>query len=184
MSDSILKQTAALREEALRALQSSPEFAAFRALDDAVFAMGGLRRVLGAVREAGEEAKPNLSHIPHKYHPGQPPKRITQPDAAEECLRETGRPMTVGDLIKLVEGKGITFSGTDPVASFGSQLSRNGDRFESRRIDGQSYWWLRGMAWPSSGSEAPDLPLEQGSDASVSHSSQEGGDAHAATIAN
>jgi len=179
MADSLLKSAEALRATAYEALKASEPFRAFKAMDDAVAAMGG-RRLLsplsgvtlnGVVVAAGTAAPPNPP----------PRRRLSQGDAAEIILREQGKPLVLTELLARVPEKGVTVGGENAQMNFGSTLSRDA-RFYSFRRDGLYYWWLSGVDLPQPfKNEAPDLPLQDGSGASSSQPSQEGGDAHAAT---
>lgn len=182
MTDSMLDRTEALRQEAYEDLQGSEQFRAFKALDDAVAAMGGKRQlaVLGDI---------SIALISSKA-PGAEPKtrqrkrrRVSQGDAAEIVLNEKARPMTSAELLAVVPEKGVTVGGKDAQMNFGSTLSRD-PRFYSYRRDGLYYWWLKAKPLPARTNEAPDLALHAGSGASPSKSNQEGGEGHAATSLN
>jgi hypothetical protein len=175
MTDSMRERTEGLRKEAFVALQQCPEFRAYKALDDAVVAMGGDRQ-LTAPREV------TFNSVIAEIVADARQRRMSQADGAEVVLREQGRPMPSVDLMPAVGSKGVTVStGPNALINFGSTMSRD-KRFYSFRHEGVYYWWLRGVPLPSPfKNEAPDLPLQVGSDASSSNSSQEGGDANAAT---
>lgn len=183
MTDSMMNRIEALRNEAYQALQESEAFRAFKALDEAVGAMGGNRHLYaqgsfamrtgitinGApIREAVR--RPDLNPPPRK--------RVSQAEAAEMVLKEKRRPMTSAELLTLVPEKGVTVGGEKPLMSFGSTLSRD-PRFVNIRHEGLYYWWLKALGPPPEMNEAPDLLREDGSDASSSISSQEGGEGHA-----
>jgi hypothetical protein len=181
MTETMLNRTEALRQEALEALQQSEQFRAYKALDDAVAAMGGQRH-MAVQSEATLNGAPIRQAV--KRPEINPParRRVSQAEAAEMVLKEKGRPMTSAELMAAVPEKGVTVGGDKPLMSFGSTLSRD-PRFINYRRDGLYYWWLKAKPMPANTNEAPDLPLQQGSDASSVSSSQEGGDAHAATTA-
>lgn len=160
MTDSPRSKTEALRDELFGELEATEIYKATLALDDAVFAMGGQRRLprKGSVVINVRERPRAVIQGPSASATG-PAGKLSQPDAAKAALLEAGKPMTVRELIPVVTQKGIAFTANDPIASLGSQLSRNPDMFESRRMEGQYYWWLKGQAWPDGIS--PDLPLEE-----------------------
>lgn len=182
MTDSILPKIEALRKEAFDALQASEPFRVFKALDDAVAAVGGKRLL-------AEQGGVTLNGVPLKTFQAEAEvrrqrerKRMSQADGAETVLKEQGRPLPGHELIKAVQEKGVTVSsGKNALINFGSTMSRD-KRFYSLRHDGTYYWWLAGVDLPAPfKNEAPDLPLQVGSSASPSFSSQEGGESHAAT---
>lgn len=152
MSDSAIERTASLRDDLLTELQQTDLYKAVQALDDAVFALGGARKLPPKIPFARTRTRP-----PHLDESADAPPsasslaiagRPSQPDAAAQALKAAGRPLSVRDLLPLVTQLGVVFAASDPVASLGSQLSRNPDRFESRRINGQSLWWLKFEPWP------------------------------------
>ena len=176
MRDSPLDRTVAIRDELFVQLQELDLFKATQALDDAVFALGGQRRLprKGGITWAPGSGKTITASVltrttPVAYDNTAPAswEKLTQPDAAELALKQAGKPMPARDLLAVLSDKGLVLSASDPVASFGSQLSRNPDRFINRRIDGVHYWWLKALPWPAETDEAPDLPLEERSGASV-----------------
>ena len=182
MVDTPLQRTEALRDEMFATLQELDLFKAVQALDDAVFAMGGKRRVPRqggvTIHLGAQAASATASEKPNPLQRDQ--GRLSQPDAAEMVLKEIGKPMPVRDLVPLVEAKGVTMGANDPVASLGSQLSRNPDRFLSKRMNGTHYWWLVDVAFPPGWNETADPDLLAESAGSSVHSNQEGGDGHEA----
>lgn len=174
--NSMREKTEALRVEALAALQESESFQAFRALDDAVAAMGG-KRLMSSPSSVTINGAP-LSV--HRVLVEQARQRVSQAEAAELVLVEEGRPMTGAELLAAVPAKGCVVGGAKPLMSFGSTLSRD-PRFVNFRRDGQYYWWLKAKPLPASTNEASDLPLQAGSDASGSYFSQGGNHAAAMT---
>jgi hypothetical protein len=185
MTDSMLTRTEALRQEAYEALHASEQFRAFKALDDAVAAMGGARQLAAPV--AADFVTSNgvvveLKTLPPVNRQRQR-KRLSQGDGAEIVLKQVGAPVASPDLIDLVAKAGIEVSsGPNRLANFGSTLSRD-SRFCSIRREGVYYWWLTGVDLPPFENEAPGLLGEEQPGASSVSSNQEGGDAHAATTA-
>jgi hypothetical protein len=185
MTDSMLNRTEALRQEAFEALRASDKFRAFKALDDAVVAMGGKRQLaesapadLTTSNGAVIEVKP----LPPVNRQRQR-KRLSQGDGAEMALKQVGVPVASPDLIELVDKMGIEVSsGPNRLANFGSILSRD-SRFYSVRHEGVYYWWLKGVEVPPFENEAPGLLGEDQPGTSSVSSNQEGGDANAATTA-
>lgn len=159
MTDTAIQKTEALRDELYADLEKSELFRAVQALDDAVFALGGPRRLPrkgGVLIRVNGVAQDRSTQPAAELAPSMP-ARLSQPDMAAEVLREAGRPMTVRELVPALRAKGVVFAASDPVASFGSQLSRNPAKFLSRKIDGQYYWWLRDTDWPVESSGEADL---------------------------
>jgi hypothetical protein len=183
MSDSYLERTEALRQEALEGLFATKQFRAYKALDEAVSAMGGTRQLAlqGVVTLNGTPLR--TAGVEKEMRKQRRRRKLSQADGAEQVLKETGSPMPSNFLMPAVAEKGIVVSsGPNAITNFGSTLSRD-PRFFSFRHESTYYWWIKGVDLPAPfKNEAPDLPLQVGSDASSS-SSQEGGDAHAATTA-
>jgi hypothetical protein len=183
MTESPRERTEALRDEMFVALQEVELFRAVQALDDAVCALGGQRRITrqgsGPERSLVKAAWRPREGVPANQ-PGKPltreVTRLSQPDAAEMVLREAGVPLPVRDLLPLIEAKGVTMNASDPIASLGSQLSRNPDRFESIRLNNIYHWWIKGQDFPPSWNETTDPDLLAESAASSLRSNQEGGD--------
>lgn len=181
MTDSYLERTEALREEALAGLYGTPQFRAYKALDDAVHAMGGVRQLTLQGVVTLNDAPLKTAALDKEIRSQRQRRRVSQADGAALVLEEQGKPMPSVTLMPAVADKGINVSsGPNALTNFGSTMSRD-ERFESVRHDGVYYWWFRGTELPAPfKNEAPDLPLHVGSDASLSHSNQEGGDGHAA----
>jgi hypothetical protein len=177
MTDSILKDTQALRDKAWAAVTSSPAYASFKALDVAVVQMGG-QSMLSAdspIATASAVNPPLRRRL--KIHSR---TRPSQGDVALSCLRQSGVPVNIRDLMQQVIERGVEINGADPLANFRSTLSRD-DRFKSIMKDGGYFWWMVDSPVPRSWKEAesPDL-LDQPS--ASNSTSQEGGDADAATM--
>jgi len=182
MAESILQSTEHLRRAAYDALKASEAFRAFKALDDAVAAMGGQRllAVQGGVTINGSpvSAFANGSARPEINPPRR--RRVSQAEGAEQVLKEQRRPMTSAELIEAVRQKGVTVGGDKPLMSFGSTLSRD-PRFTNHRRDGLYYWWLAGKELPEAWNEAEPDDFAGLLGSASSSSSQEGGESHAAT---
>jgi hypothetical protein len=169
-----------LRDQAWREVQTSPSFLAFKALDDAVAAMGGDRLIARPVpRENGPRPSVNTFARVKREHA---PKRLSQADAGEVVLRERGEPLPVGRLMEAAIAKGAAASGKNPLANYRSALSKD-DRFYSLTRNNMYFWWLKDVPLPNNWKEAPDHDLLTQSGASVvGNSNQKGGDGHAATM--
>ena len=109
-------------------------------------------------------------------------RRISHATAALQALRDEGEPLPIGRLMEKAIANGAEIGGNNPIGNFRSTLSKD-PRFRSISRNNMYFWWFVATPVPRNWNEAPDLPLDNGSDASVSHASQEGGDGHAATMA-
>lgn len=182
MDDSIIKNTAALRDRAWQTLIATREYIAFRALNDAVKAMGGESKAeyAATIAKLASPVRPAMHYGggPAVASPANFTRKLSQADAAEQILRETGKPMTGANLLKALPAKGVQVGGEKPDVNFTSTLSRD-ERFYSLRENGTYFWWLVGLPVPPRSDETPDLPLENGSSASVSSSGQKGGEGNA-----
>lgn len=150
MSDTVRLRTEALRDEVFAQLQAHELYVATVALDEAVAALGGQRRLPRKVTFLKPSSAPGAGVVMSITERGvsDMDSRVSQPEAAAAVLQEVGRPLPVRELLPLLLNKGVRMTASDPVASLGSQLSRNPDRFESRRIDGVHLWWIKGLPWP------------------------------------
>jgi len=172
MSDSILDKTIALRREAWEQVKATPAYAAYRAIDNAVVALGGDSALLSGALKPGSI-----------YAPPSPPKRISQTDAAASALREGGMPLPIGRFMEAAIEKGADVGGANPINNFRSALSKD-PRFEAVKRNGMYFWWFAGEPLPLRFQDQhketadPDLLAES---AASSSSSQEGGESHAAT---
>ncbi len=173
MATSYIDKAKDLREDAWREVQTSPSFLAFKALDDAVAAMGGQRMI--APRE--DAPRPSVGTFAQAKR-GRAMKKFSQSDAAEVALREKGEPLPVGRLMEAAMEKGATIGGEKPLANFRSALSKD-ERFYSLMRNNLYFWWLVGVELPDNWKEAPDLLTKEGSDVSIVGNNQEGGEAHA-----
>jgi hypothetical protein len=175
--ETLLKRTDALRAEAWRALMASQHFAAFKAFDDAVVALGGKSVMPPLLPEGGtpvghdEAARPAVSTR-------RTSKRISHADAAFMALKEADEPLPVGRLLEAAVAKGASLSG-NALANFRSAVSKD-DRFRSIMRNGMYFWWFTASPVPQKWKEATDPDLLDQSVASE-FSGQEGGENHAAT---
>lgn len=177
MQDHWLQRMLTLRDEAWGDVQTSKSYKAFKAFDDVVATLGGKRLIAEGARDGvsfGDvvhaEIKPaNIRRLS---------ERITHADAAITVLQHHGKPMPIHDLLAEAAKRGARIGGTNPLANFRSTLSKD-ERFYAFTKDSTFYWWLDGKALPDDWNEAPDLPYQEGSDASSVHSNQEGGERHA-----
>lgn len=183
----IIEKAKAIRSEALAAWIASPDFAAFKASDDFVVALGG-----ESVMPAGLQDSPKVNGLDSpqmreigaaaarrlEIHAAK--QRITQADAAALALREAGKPLGVGEFMMAAIAKGAEMKGDRPLANFRSAVSKD-ERFESIMSGGKYFWWWKGQPTPPGWNETAGPDLLAGPAASSVHSSQEGGDAHAAT---
>jgi hypothetical protein len=185
MANDIFKGVLELRAQAWGAVIASPDFAAFKALDDAVVALGGATLIVGNAAAAPRTASPR----PHVTVSGRGDgavagefRKISQTNAAAAALKGVGNPLSANFLMEEARSFGAVVGGEKPLVNFTSSLSKD-DRFYSFRKEGNYYWWLTNEplppGWKETGSDDFDL-LDPVSDSS----SQEGGDAHAATTAN
>jgi hypothetical protein len=181
MDQSILKATITLRDDAWRKVLSTEEFRAYKALNNAVKAMGGDS---GAefITHAAAVAAPTPRVISGSSVGGNAPfvRRVSQAEAAEQTLRETGAPLTGAQLVQPVAEKGAVVGGENPTTNLTSTLSRD-KRFYNLRRDGQYFWWIRGEALPPGWDEAEPDEFADLLGSASSSSSKEGGESHAAT---
>lgn len=175
MASDYIEQTVALRDDAWRTVGASPAFIAFKALDDAVAAMGGQRIIAPAPPVNKDGPRPSVGpmvRIPRGRTMGH---RISQSDAAEAALLANSEPLPIGRLMEAALAKGAAIGGEKPLANFRSALSKD-KRFYSLMRNGLYFWWLDGVELPDKWKEASDRDLLTESDASSVHSNQEGGD--------
>jgi hypothetical protein len=167
MDQSMQAKVAALRDEA---------FATFKALDDAVVSLGGRSRMAAPGRpSAWDSASAVAAEMSRRIG-----ERLSQAGAAEIIMRERETPMTGAELMAVLPSKGVTIGGEKPEVNFTSSMSKSG-KFRSFRFNGKYYWWLKNEELPLgwANKEAPDLPLQDRSDASAVGTNQEGGEANA-----
>lgn len=174
MAVSYVEKIKDLREGAWAEVKTSPSFLAFKALDDAVAALGGQRRI------APHEDAPRPSVDTFVRVTRENAKKLSQPDAAMAALKDYG-PLPIGRLMEKAMEKGANIGGGKPIANFRSALSKD-ERFYSLKRNGLYFWWLTDVELPDKWKEAPNPDLLDGSDASVVGNNQEGGDGHAATM--
>ena len=170
--------TAALRDQAWEALQTSTEYNAFKALDDAVVRLGGTSIV--AEPAATPINKVIARVLDEAQQKAATQRKITQADVAENVLRQKGVPMPTEQFMEAAIKAGAGVGGNNPINNFRSVLSRD-NRFESIMREGLYFWWLKDTALPSGWNEATGPDLLDGPVASSVHSSQEGGESHEAT---
>lgn len=173
MSD-LLADTIALRARAWDAVKSSPAYAQFCALDEAVIAMGGTSMttshspthsnlVIHAVRRTGANyiGMGSTHFSSGAKYPAQE-RKISHADAALSALRKAGRPMLSPELLAAARAEGAAIGGEKPIINLTSSLSRSG-QIESRRINGVPHWWIVGVPLPE-GYSASDLEEEDNQD--------------------
>lgn len=178
MNNTVLQKTIALRAEVWRELVNSSLFQSFKALDEAVSAMGGKRVLLAeSVAQSDSQRSSAGNEMPA------PRRRASQGDAAEAVLREAKEPMTIRPLLDAVTARGVEVRGEDPLANFRSTLSRD-DRFKSIMRNGGYYWWFADADMPESWKEAETDDFAGLLVSAPISTSQEGGDGHAANNAN
>lgn len=174
----MIEKVKALREEVLEQLQNSDEFRAFTALDNAVIALGGkallISPSLAQVTDAVHAANQKLPHIPVLTG-----RRISHGDAAALVLEERGPTQGV-DLLNAVPAKGGVIGGEKPMINLTSSLSKDA-RFVSIRRNGSYFWWFADKPLPADWDTGAGLDLGEEPAPVLSNSSQEGGEANAAT---
>jgi hypothetical protein len=77
-------------------------------------------------------------------HDGQETKR----DAVVRILKERGEPVSIAELIELMQGRGITIGGVRPQGNLSSNLSQD-KRFRPIRYRDRACWWLSDMPLPT-----------------------------------
>jgi hypothetical protein len=174
----LLEKATALRSEAMAAWMTSPDFAAFKASDEFVVALGGQSAMpagLLAAPNPNGNASPRIQEIganaARRLEIHAAMKRITQADAAALALREAGEPIGVGTFMLAAIKKGAEMKGERPLANFRSAVSKD-DRFESIMRNGKYYWWFKGEPLPPGWNETADPDLLDESAASSVNSNQ------------
>ena len=76
--------------------------------------------------------------------PGLKPKGIA--DMVERLIRESGHPLTRGEIVEMLEARDVEMPAQDKPRYIGTIMWRNKSKFVN--IEGQGYW-LRGMPWPN-----------------------------------
>jgi hypothetical protein len=184
MTNPLLEPTTELRDKAWQSVVSTPAYAYFKAMDDAVVAAGGTSHL--SHNQKSNRDGWTFRHSASSVLAQTPAPRarirhkLTQTGAAEIVLRETGAPLSIATLLKAVIAKGIEFRGDDPLPSFRSAMSKDA-RFTSQMRNGMHFWWFTGETLPSNWNEAEGADLLAHPSASSVHSNQEGGGGHAAT---
>lgn len=79
----------------------------------------------------------------HVSSDGQETKR----DAVVRILRERGEPISIAELIELMQARGITISGVRPQGNLSSNLSQD-KRFRPVRYRDRACWWLADIPVP------------------------------------
>jgi hypothetical protein len=77
-------------------------------------------------------------------HDGQETKR----DAVVRILKERGEPVSIAELITLMQSRGLTIGGVRPQGNLSSNLSQD-KRFRPIRYRDRACWWLSDMPLPS-----------------------------------
>lgn len=77
-------------------------------------------------------------------HDGQETKR----DAVVRILKERGEPVSIAELIDLMQSRGITIGGVRPQGNLSSNLSQD-KRFRPIRYRDRACWWLSDLPLPS-----------------------------------
>lgn len=80
----------------------------------------------------------------HLSSDGQETKR----DAVVRILRERGEPVSIVELIELLQGRGITIGGVRPQGNLSSNLSQD-KRFRPVRYRDRACWWLADIPVPN-----------------------------------
>jgi hypothetical protein len=180
MATDIKSETIALRDKAWDAVLVTQEYAFFKALDEAVSAIGG-NSLIG-----GLAASPQKFWLPKPaFNPStlaavgviSGVKRISQTDAAAAVLHDAGEPLPIGRLLERVISKGIVFKGNDPLPSFRSALSKD-DKLHSVMRNGMYFWWFKDKPLPSGWDETAGPDLLGASAVSYVSNSEEGGGGH------
>lgn len=172
----ILSNTIALRDQAWRGVMESPHYKEFKALDDAVEAMGGSRMVATTTRPLTARLDPTtVAAVGYASGGG---TRRTQGDAAEKALVDGGEPLPVGRLMEAAIKNGAHIGGTKPLISFRSTLSKD-SRFYSLMRNNMYFWWLTDRDLPEGWNKALDQSGKTDTSASF-FDDQEGGGDHAA----
>lgn len=172
---SILTKTQSLRDEAWTELMASPPYEVFKALDDAVVALGGRtampmlssvktvsdRVIEGAIRRLRDDKV----------------RRMTQATGATTALVDAGEPLPIGRLLEKTLEKGVVIGGNNPLANFRSTLSKD-PRFRAINRNNMYFWWFADRPTPTRWNEAPDL-LERETGATQELTNEKGGGTNA-----
>lgn len=172
----LVERASALRQEAWEAVKASSQYAQFKALDDAVAAMGGQ----SLLRKAADSEPSTMTATRRVMGVAQVAeiKKPSQGDAAATALRRGGMPLPIGRLMEAALEAGAEIGGNDPLANFRSSLSKDA-RFQSFRRNNMYFWWFAGEPLPlafQSETEPDDFSDLLGS--ASSSSSEKGGDGH------
>lgn len=185
MPNDLKTETIALRDKAWEGVKSTLEYTLFKALDDAVAAIGEATFAggLAAMPPASWLPKPTGTFMGAGTRALSQPKKMSQTEVAAQVLREAGEPLPIGRLLERVIAKGVVFRGEDPLPSFRSAMSKDA-RLESVVRNNMYFWWFEGEALPLGwNATAGDDLLSHPAVASVP-SSLEGGDGRAANNTN
>lgn len=71
----------------------------------------------------------------------------TKRDAVVRILRERGEPVSIAELIELMQSRGITIGGVRPQGNLSSNLSQD-KRFRPVRYRDRACWWLADVPVP------------------------------------
>ena len=177
MASNYIDSTKGLRDAAWRDVKMSPDYLAFKALDDAVAAMGGDRIIFEAgARTEADRPRASVGTFAN-IRSTRPVTRLTQAGGAEAALRSNGDPLPIGRLLEEAIKHGAIIGGDKPLANFRSTISKD-PRFVSVMRNGMYFWWFKDEALPSGWNEAVGPDLLDGPTASGAHSSQGGGGGH------
>jgi hypothetical protein len=173
-----LQEQSRLRDEAWAEVQALPAFKALQAFDAAVVALGG-QSVL-ALNHTTQALVANNKGKAEQTDTQGARSKTALGDIALQVLEAEGRPMSFTDLFQMSQHRGLSMSGKDPRANFRSALSRD-SRLKAHGESNKFHWWFADRELPGDWDEAePNMLHGLNGSASSSHSSQEGGDGHAA----
>jgi hypothetical protein len=176
MHDNMLDKVQALRDDAWEVLRRSKPFHEFKTLEDAVAALGGVRKLGLPVQLVPAASGISVRSAGAVISVG--PKRVSHGDVAQRVLFDAGTPLSIYKLMDESIRNGAVIHGEKPLNNFRSSLSRD-DRFVSVMKDGNYFWWLTAQPLPKHWNEATE-----GKDptaASLPFLHQEGGGSDATT---
>lgn len=157
----ILESAMKLRNDAWLKVTETSEFAAFRALNIAVMAMGGAN---GAPVVPHADLKPENIKCHHHTQTIKPEpilsgavvhapsitrgKRLPQAEAAIQALKTYDRPLSTAELLNAIPAFGGAVGGDNPEINLSSSLSRD-PRLRSIRQGGKAMWWFQLVPTPA-----------------------------------
>lgn len=175
MPSTMVRKMEALRQEARVALEATPEFREFMAIDTAIAALGG------ETSGSSPLSTPLAAQSDRKFSAGNSERdntrRISQGDAAAAVLEERG-PVTAADLLRFVPEKGAIVGGEKPLINLTSTLSKDA-RFRSIRHDGSYLWWFENRSLPANWNTGAGLDLGEEPAPVSAPFSEKGGDGNA-----